>query len=228
MKSKNTSYPEVIYLDKYLLVINKPPGLLSLPDGYDPSKPHLREILEPEFGKLWIVHRLDKETSGVILLARNQIAHSQLNSQFLDRTIEKTYLCIVHGVPRWKTRIVNSSLRINVGRRKRSMVDPIGGKKSITQFKTLTRFDKHALIEACPRTGRTHQIRAHLFSIDHPILSDKLYGAGKITPFINRMALHAKKLKIIHPATQMEINFEADDFQDFKTAIEMISSNKNS
>jgi len=211
--------PEVIYLDKSLVVVNKPPGLLSIPDGHDPGIPYLKKILEPEFGNLWIVHRLDKETSGVIILARDKNSHSHLNYQFSDRTIEKIYHAIVTGLPAWETVSINSPLRVNVGRRKRTIVDPIGGRNAITDFRVLEKFDNHALVEALPKTGRTHQIRTHLFSIGHSILADRLYGEGMKTATIDRLALHAVSIRIIHPDTNRACIFKAQFFQDFTGAV---------
>jgi len=214
--------PEVIYLDKCLVVVNKPPGLLSIPDGHDPEKPYLKQVLEPEFGKLWIVHRLDKDTSGVIILPRDEITHAHLNNQFSDRTVHKEYHSIVKGLPTWETVSVNSPLRANVGRRKRTIVDPIGGKNAITNFRVLERFEKHAVVEAFPKTGRTHQIRTHLYSIGHPVLADHIYGEDSETTIISRLALHASSIKIIHPELQRTCVFKAPFFEDFTQAVELL------
>ena len=210
---------DIIYLDHSLLVVNKPPGLLSLPDGYDSSVPHLRTVLEPEFGRLWIVHRLDKETSGVIILARDQESHSHINNQFENRTVEKTYHAIVCGKLDQEFMTINSPLRSNVGRRKRSAVDPLGGKSAITEIRILERFPNTTLVEAKPMTGRTHQIRVHLYSIGYPILADDLYGDDNETPIINRLALHALSIKLVHPGTGREIIFKSQYFQDYKNAL---------
>lgn len=218
---------EIIYLDHSLVVINKPPGLLSLPDGHDPSIPHVRTILEPEFGKLWIVHRLDKETSGVIILARDQESHSHINNQFANHTIEKVYHAIIHGKLDQENLTINSPLRSNVGRKKRSAVDPIGGKSAITEIQILERFTNTTLVEAKPKTGRTHQIRVHLYSIGHPILADNLYGYDIETSIINRLALHALSIKLIHPGTGREISFKSQYFQDFKNALSILRNKDN-
>ena len=215
-------FPEVVYLDSSLVAINKPPGLLSLVDGYDLTKPHLRKILEPEFGKLWMVHRLDKETSGVIILAREKTSHNHINNQFSERLIEKTYHAIVRGKPEWDTITIDSPIRINAGRRKRSMVDQVRGKESLTEFRVITKFENHSLIEAKPKTGRTHQIRVHLYSIGHPVLADKLYGEGRETQIIQRLALHALSIQMIHPGTNCEILITANYYQDFIEAIKLM------
>jgi 23S rRNA-/tRNA-specific pseudouridylate synthase len=118
----------ILWQDNVLVVLNKPAGLLTLPDGYHPDLPHLRSVLEPHLGRLWIVHRLDRETSGVILLARSAAAHRALNNQFEQQRIEKRYHAIVRGAPQWEQHTVDLPLRANVGRRKRTAVDNLQGK----------------------------------------------------------------------------------------------------
>ncbi|MCK4727185.1 MAG: RNA pseudouridine synthase, partial [Anaerolineales bacterium] len=124
----------ILWSDKDLLVIDKPAGMLALPDGYDPSVPHVKSVLSPEHGPLWIVHRLDRFTSGVMVLARNAEAHQQLNTQFQDRKVKKTYRALVLGSPEWDRKLVELPLRINTGRLHRTVVDLSKGKPSATQF----------------------------------------------------------------------------------------------
>ncbi|MEA3349164.1 MAG: RluA family pseudouridine synthase [Chloroflexota bacterium] len=209
----------IICSDDHLLVIDKPAGLLSLPDGYDATLPHLRSVLEPDFGRLWIVHRLDRETSGVILLARNADAHRTLNAQFANRHISKTYHALVTKNPRWDEKLVNLPLRTNVGHRNRTAVDHRRGKSASTHLRVLEQFNDYALVEAAPKTGRRHQIRAHLYSQGHPVLSDPLYGTGEISPLIDRLALHAVSLTIQHPHTGENKSFEAPYPPDFRAAL---------
>ena len=223
-KALKTEKPAIIYSDKALLVIDKPAGLLSLPDGHDPSLPHLRAVLEPDHGRLWIVHRLDRETSGVMILARTENAHRKLNQQFEMRQITKVYHAIVSENPGWDEITVHFPLRINVGRRKRTAVVRKQGKPATTYFRVLERFDEHSLLEAKPETGRRHQIRAHLFHLGFPILSDSLYGPDEISPLIPRLALHAKSLTIQHPQTADFLTFESPYPPDFETAIGNLSS----
>jgi len=208
--------PAVLFCDHALLVINKPAGLLSLPDGYDLSKPHLRGVLEPKYGPLWIVHRLDKDTSGVIVLARNAEAHRHLNTQFSEHRVQKIYHTIVTGIPPWMEETIQVPLRTNVGRRKRTVVDPQQGKPATTTFTVLTHLKGHTLLQAHPSTGRSHQIRVHLYSLGYPVLADPLYGAVKPTPHIQRLALHAHFINLLHPQTSELVSFNApypDDFQ---------------
>ena len=208
-------FPVILYRDEALLVVDKPAGLLTLPDGYDPAKPHLRGILEPEFGPLWIVHRLDRETSGVIVLARNAEAHKELNTQFSSHTIEKIYHAIIFGIPSWDVITVDAPLRANVGRRKRTVIDHQQGKPAVTEFSVLERFPEHALVEAKPKTGRTHQIRVHLYHLGFPVLADPLYGDGQTVTGMDRLALHAQSLVIRHPVTHEIIRFTAKYPEDF-------------
>jgi tRNA pseudouridine32 synthase/23S rRNA pseudouridine746 synthase len=214
---------EILYSDDALLVINKPAGLLALPDGYDPAKPHLRGLLEPEFGRLWIVHRLDKDTSGVIILARNAESHRGLNAQFSTHDVEKIYHTITVGVPSWEAMILDAPLRANVGRRKRTVFDHQQGKPAVTAFKVLRRFQQNALVEAKPKTGRTHQIRAHLYHLGFPVIADPLYGEIRTLAGINRLALHAQSLIIRHPMTQEVIQFTAEYPEDFDSFLKRIS-----
>jgi len=216
--------PETLYVDDALLVINKPAGLLSIPDGYDSSIPFLRGVLEPEFGKLWVVHRLDKDTSGVVVLARTAESHRDLNTQFEKHTVEKVYRALIEGDPDWKEHTVSAPLRANVGRRKRTTVDYQRGKMAATRFKVLARMSGISLLEVYPHTGRTHQIRAHLYHLGFSILSDPLYGSSEQTSIITRLALHAKSLAIHHPTTAEPITFDAAYPEDFGAALTALQS----
>jgi len=209
------SAPVVVYLDDDLMVIDKPSGVLTIPDGYDPEKPHLMKILRPQYGKLWIVHRLDKSTSGLVILARNKDAHRNLNDQFSQRLVKKVYWAIVHGIPDWDRKEIDQPLRSSVGRRKRTIIDAVDGKPARTSLQVLRRLVRYTLVEAQPETGRTHQIRAHLYSVGHPILGDPLYGDREEGSIINRLALHAKLITIDHPSSGECITFHAPEGEDF-------------
>jgi len=201
-------------------VIDKPAGLLSLPDGYDPVKPHVRSLLEPDIGRLWIVHRLDRETSGVKVLARSADAHRELNRQFSERKVSKVYHALVSGNPAWNEKNIDLPLRTDVGRRRRTVVDIKKGKESSTSFRVLERFESGVLIQAQPKTGRRHQIRTHLYSLDHSVLSDPLYGSSERSSLIERLALHAFSLSVRHPQTGERVVFEAPYPSDFALVLE--------
>jgi RluA family pseudouridine synthase len=217
---------DVIYQDQALLVVNKPAGLATLPDGYNPSLPHIKSVLEQQFGPLWIVHRLDKETSGVLLLARSAQAHRSLNMQFEKHLVSKVYHALVVGNPKWQEKTVRLPLRPNGDRQHRTVIDPQAGKPAITHLKVLESLGHYCLVEAIPETGRTHQIRAHLSALGLSILGDKLY-VGRINlqeaeeeprfqaqniPLIRlkeSMGLHAWSLEFNHPSSGERMKFTA-------------------
>ena len=190
------------------MVIDKPAGLHTLPDGYDANLPYVRGMLEPEHGRLWIVHRLDRETNGVLVLARTAEAHRALNTQFEQHQVRKIYHALVVGSPDWKETTVRLPLRTNVGHRHRTAVGPQRGKPAVTHLRVLERFEGTTLVEAAPETGRTHQIRAHLAALGYPIVGDELYGAG---PSPAGLSLHALSLEITHPVTGERMKFEAEN-----------------
>lgn len=232
MEPMTQTLPEIIYQDMHLLVINKPAGLLSIPDGYQPDLPHVVQVLKPAWGPLWVVHRLDRDTSGVLLLARSAEMHRLLNLQFEDRRIQKTYRAVVFGVPRWKQITCDLPLRVNGDRRHRTVVDQTGGKPACTDFMRLHIFRDASLIEARPHTGYTHQIRAHLSNLGFPLLGDPLYRFPKgipepdhpylFLPPIQRTALHALRVELEHPITHQPLKFEAPIPTDFSTLLETL------
>ena len=220
--------PRVLFADEHLLVIAKPAGLLALPDGWAPDLPHVRSVLEPAWGRLWVVHRLDKDTSGVMVLARSPEAHRALNNQFARREIHKTYHAIVFGEPVWRQRTVNLRLMSNRGRRKRTVVDA-RGKQARTEVRVLQRFGAFSLLEAVPRTGRRHQVRVHLFALGFPIVNDPLYGeATDDHPLpVYRLALHARRVEFRHPVTEEPLGFTAPHPPDFAAALENLAAYGN-
>lgn len=229
----------IVYIDRSLLAVNKPAGLPTLPDGYNPQQLHLKSVLEPEYGRLWIIHRLDRETSGLVLLARTPNAHRSLNTQFEQRQVIKCYHALVCGSPDWQQKIIQLPLRVNGDRRHRTIIDPCQGKPAETEVNVLERFEEYAWVEASPHTGRTHQIRAHLAAINLPILGDTLYGGCPALylsmlkpeftagikaecPLIHRSALHAFSLDIIHPDSGQAQHLEAPAPKDLNAALRML------
>lgn len=211
----------VHWADDHLLLINKPSGLLTLPDGYDPTLPHLKSILEPEYGRLWIIHRLDRGTSGIIVLGRSKAAHRHLNTQFEERLVEKRYHALVVGNPIWEEKQVDLPLRPDGDRLHRTIPDSTHGKASRTDFRVLGRFNTFALLEAVPKTGRTHQIRTHLRAINLPLIGDHLYGEPDhpLHNRLSRLGLHAKSISFTHPHTKAQLTFEAPYPKDFSQVL---------
>lgn len=212
---------QIVYSDPHILVVNKPADLSVLPEGWDKSAPYLVQILEEQFKKVWVVHRIDKVTSGMVVFALTAEAHRLLNIQFEKHEVGKTYHALINGVPKWEEKLTKFPLRVNVGHKHRTMVDNRNGLRSETRFKLLERYQAAALVEASPLTGRTHQIRVHAYALGHPLLGDVLYSAPE-TDVIPRPALHAFSLAFTHPETGKRVAFQADYPNDFQAAVELL------
>lgn len=234
--SEHRTHDLFLWSDESILVINKPAGIPSLPHGYNPHLPHLRTILEPEFGRLWVVHRLDVDTSGVMVFARSVPAHRALNKLFAERQVDKKYHAFIVGEPYWHEMEVNLPLLPDADRRHRTVVDRRRGLHALTNFLVLERFNRYTLVEARPYTGRRHQIRVHLSAIGFPVVSDALYGSasgvflsdlkrdyrsGKKpeSPLLGRLGLHARLLGLEHPFENVPLFFEAPYPKDFSTLL---------
>lgn len=209
---------EILHLDNSLLIVNKPAGIPVLPDGWDADAPYLLRQCEEQFGRLWVVHRLDKITSGVMVFARTAEAHQLLNRQFEQHQAQKVYHAISVGVPKWDEHTAKHKLRINVGHSHRTVVDNGQGKPAETRFKVLKRYTGYSLLESTPATGRTHQIRVHAYALGFPLLADLLYSAPP-TDLIARPALHAISLTITHPESGERLAFSAPYPEDFVLAL---------
>lgn len=210
----------ILYEDNDLLAINKPSGLVIHPDGRTKEialtdwlrekYPALERVGEPlkigtgETIKRWgIVHRIDRETSGVVVIAKNQKTYNFLKKQFLDREIEKSYHAVVYGDMRYDEGIINLGIGRNKSDfRKRATGKAVRGeeKEAVTHYKTLARKQNVSFVEANPRTGRTHQLRVHFADMGHGIIGDKMYGVAKKSPVdIGRLALHAYSIEFTLP-----------------------------
>jgi 23S rRNA pseudouridine955/2504/2580 synthase/23S rRNA pseudouridine1911/1915/1917 synthase len=209
---------QIIHKDNDILVINKPADLPVLPDGWDKDAPYLVKMLEEEFNKAWVVHRIDKSTSGIIIFALTAEAHRSLNIQFEKHLVEKTYHAILNGSPKWLDKITKFPLRANVGSKHRTVVDNRNGVRSETRFRLLKQNQLAALAEAMPMTGRTHQIRVHAYALGYPLLGDILYSAPE-TDIISRAALHAYSLSFDHPTSNERLTFTAPYPADFQKAL---------
>jgi len=201
---------DIIYEDKDILVINKPRGLTVHPGAGNRSGTLVNALLHHcrdlsgigGVERPGIVHRLDKDTSGILLVAKNDKAHQVLSAQFKDRTIQKTYLAIVKGNPKKDEGTIAEPIGRHPVNRKKMAVSH-KGREAVTHYKVLKRFKEYSLVELKPKTGRTHQLRVHLAHIGHSILGDPVYGKG------NAQLLHAYKIKFTHPRTEKELEFEA-------------------
>jgi len=213
---------KIIYEDDQLIVVNKPAGLPVLPDGWEKDSEYIVKMLEEQYGKLFIVHRLDKITSGVMVFARDAETHRALSLQFESHEAQKTYHAILEGNPKWEEKVARHPLRLNVGHRHRTVVDDKKGKLSETRFRVMKRYQEAALVEAKPMTGRTHQIRVHAYALGHPLVEDVLYGA-RDRYGLPRPMLHAQSLSFIHPATHERVKFSAPHPADFDEALERLN-----
>lgn len=217
----------VIYNDDDIVVLNKRSGLLIAADRYDETAPRLDVEAEKEFGRLFAVHRIDKDTSGCVIYAKNAEAHRDLSMQFENRAVEKVYHALVYGHPMWEEKTVDAKLLVDGDPKHRTVVNARYGKQAVTDFINLGNCGPYSWIEARPHTGRTHQIRVHLSSLGLSIVCDPLYSgnqhpvllseikrkwngkAEEERPLLNRLALHAYKLTLMHPIKNEKITFTA-------------------
>jgi len=222
---------DIIFENDDLIIVNKPAGMVVHPAaghdsgtlvhavlGYDPDMEGIGGEERPG-----LVHRLDKETSGLIVLAKNERAHRWLQDQFRLRLVEKTYLALVDGKPPTPTGRVEASIGRDPSHRKKMAIVPEGkGRESVSEYKTLESFNEHTLLEFHPFTGRTHQIRLHCQFLGCPIVGDSIYGKKHVTAEIKRHFLHAAKLKITLPNETTPHVFEADLPDELKKVLEEV------
>lgn len=210
---------DVVFENDDLLVVNKPAGMVVHPAAGHSSGTLVNAALghDPEIEGIGgeerpgVVHRLDKDTSGLILLAKNERAHRWLQDQFRLRKVEKTYLALVDGKPPSPAGRVEAYIGRDPKQRKQmAIVSEKKGREAISEYKTLETFNKHTLLEFHPLTGRTHQIRLHCAFLGCPIVGDAVYGRRTSLVKITRHFLHAAKLKIILPNEQLPRTFEAE------------------
>lgn len=199
----------LFYLDEELLVVDKPTLLLSVP-GRGPEKQDcLVSRLAAEHGEVLAVHRLDWETSGLMVLARNKVAHRELSLQFQQREVAKQYLAVVHGLVEGERGAVDLPLICDWPNRPRQKVDQGLGKPSLTRWERLELGNNRSRLRLSPVTGRSHQLRVHMLSLGHPILGDPLYAKGEALAMAERMLLHASMLNFRHPASGEPMHFDS-------------------
>ena len=234
---------DVIYEDEDILILNKQPNLIVHPArGYKSGTLvnglvyHFQNLSScPDDIRPGIVHRLDRNTTGCLVVAKNDTAHWKLSRQFADRTTKKTYIALVHGVPELDADCISQPLGIHPTHREKYAIRHDIGKEAITFYEVLERFRGYSLVKLDIKTGRTHQIRIHMAYLKNPIVADDMYG-GKVVypwqienrdaaaeePLMGRCALHAWRLEITHPMTGERLKFEAplpDDMQNLLDAL---------
>jgi RluA family pseudouridine synthase len=229
----------VLYSDDALVIIDKSAGILSIPDHWDPDVPDAVSELHAAWGKLFVVHRLDKDTSGVLIFARSADAHKALSEAFETHSVAKAYRALVHGSPAWDETTCDLPLRPDGDRLHRTIVEVHKGKPSSTSFVVIARYKDYSLVEARPTTGRTHQVRVHLSALGHPCLCDPFYGDGKPfllsklkkrwrgdpideRPLLERTALHALSVEFPHPSSGAMQRIEAPLPKDMRASISQL------
>ena len=200
---------EILHQDDDLLVVNKPSGLLTVPGKAAEHADCLESRLKMQFSDARIVHRLDMDTSGVLVLARNARAHRHLGLQFERRHVRKTYVARVWGQVSGKSGVIALPLVCDWPNRPRQMVDHERGKASLTNWQVLQREENATRLLLEPLTGRSHQLRVHLLAIGHPVLGDNLYAHEDALKAANRLQLHAQSLTLFHPDGGTTMTFEA-------------------
>jgi len=222
---------EVVFENDDLLLINKPAGMVvhpalghahgTLVSAVLARAPEVEQVGETE--RPGIIHRLDKDTSGLIVIARNEPAQRALQRAFAEREVEKTYLALVDGRPPTASgRIETHVGRDPVHRQRMGVVPASRGRPALTLFHTLEQFDEHALLEVHPHTGRTHQIRVHLSYIGCPVVGDRVYGRRTPTLGASRQMLHAARLRLTLPGEAGAREFEAPLPEDFATTLAVL------
>lgn len=201
----------VLFVDDHLLVVDKPHGLLSVP-GRDPAnRDCVPSRLRDEYGELRIVHRLDLDTSGIMILARTADAHRHLNRQFEQRTVDKRYEALVWGLPAADEGEIDLPICVDWPNRPRKIVDYEHGKPAQTFYTVMERDAERniARVALKPITGRSHQLRVHLAEIGHPILGCPFYAHAEARTAADRLTLHARRLQVTHPSSGETLSFEA-------------------
>jgi RluA family pseudouridine synthase len=205
----------IVYEDENIAAVNKSSGIAVSPDRWDISKERLDTLVAESLGaqKIYTVHRIDRETSGLVVFAKNSEVHKTFSMAFENRQIEKRYIAVVYGRPSWKETVCDLALVPNGNKKHLTIIDRFRGKKALTAFRLLGSAGNYSVLEAMPETGRIHQIRVHLAALGHPVVCDELYGNSKPVllsaikrswrgdpleerPLLSRLGLHAAELFI--------------------------------
>lgn len=201
---------ERLFESPAMLAVNKPEGIASIPERSGKGDDLLSLLSAGREDRLYVVHRLDKGVTGVILFAKTAAAHKILNDQFASRTVKKTYVALVQGVVKADSGVCDGPIRkFGSGR---MGVDPEKGLPCVTRWRVAERFPAYTLLEVFPETGRRHQIRVHLFAAGHPIVGDRLYGDRRYQKAFDRIMLHAREIEFeTEPGTRMSISAPVPD-----------------
>ena len=216
----------IIFEDEYLLALNKPAGIVVHPAPGHYTGTLVNALLHHckdlsgigGVERPGIVHRLDKDTSGLVMVAKTESAHKNLTAQFKNRKIRKEYLAIVKGNVKKDRGLIHTTIGRHKVHRKKMDTGALNGREASTEYQVVYRCKNWSYLELWPKTGRTHQIRVHLASIHHPIIGDQLYGGKSADLKISRHALHAHRLELKHPITGLSLSFQASlptDMEDF-------------
>jgi 23S rRNA pseudouridine1911/1915/1917 synthase len=236
------AFPEIIFENDFFIAINKPSGMLSIPDRMQ-SETSLKDLLLQKYGSIFTVHRLDKETSGIILFAKDEATHKYFSKQFEERSVEKFYMGLVFGLPQIKTGIINDPIMEHTVIKGKMVIDK-KGKPSVTDYEVMETLGKYSLLKFQIHTGRTHQIRIHSKNIGHAIVCDPIYSDGKPVllssikrkfklskkeeeerPILNRLALHSCELKFKDANGKM-FDLIAEMPKDMKALLQQLRKNK--
>lgn len=191
----------VIYLDDAVIVLDKPAGLLAVPGRGAENQVNLACQVQELYLDALVVHRLDRDTSGLMVMARGEEAQRRLGRQFEERRVEKRYVAVVHGSPADDRGRIELPMRKDFERPPRQCVDFAQGRPAVTEWRVIERHGDRTRLELAPLTGRSHQLRLHLEQIGHPILGDNLYANESALTMADRLMLHASRLSLIHPKT---------------------------
>lgn len=223
---------DIVYEDDDILVVNKAKGMVVHPAAGNPEGTLVNAVMAHCKGNLsgiggelrpGIVHRLDKDTSGLLIVAKNDKAHIQMSKQIQNREVKKIYIALVRGVIPENEATINMPIGRSMQDRKKMAVTK-KGKEAITHFQVLERFDKYTLLKVKIDTGRTHQIRVHMAEIGHPVVGDMLYSNGKNEFGVEGQMLHATSLDFKHPITQKPLHLEAPLPQYFEEVLKQLRS----